>query len=394
MSDRSRERVRAAAGWPLQAFACFVALGLFWGTWAALLPSLQEQTGSSDAELGVALLAVAAGALPAMLASGRILDRLGDRALAPGTALFGATAVLPGLAHSPLALGAAAVAIGAASGTLDVAMNAVVAADEVRTGRRLMHAAHGVFSIGVVVAGASVGLARSAGADPLPVLAVIAGVLIAFSVALARPATEQPVRRGIDREPPPVAGRRLILTAPLLVLGGLCALAYLIEGALESWSAIHLEHTLGAGPEIGGLGPATFAAASALGRLGAHGIAGRMADRLLLSSTAGVCAVGTAVAAFAPSPLIALLGVFLAGAGGSVAAPTIFSVTGRIVAPHEWGRAMASVTTIAYLGFLLGPPMVGGIAGAATLRWGLAAVSAVALLLAALSRFAPRAPAA
>ncbi len=159
---------------------------------------------------------------------------------------------------------------------------------------------------------------------------------------------------------------------------------------MQSWSAIHLEDTLGAGPAIGGLGPALFAAAAAAGRLGTQRFAARTTDRVLLVCAALVGAVGTVVVAAAPSAPVALMGVVLAGAGISVAAPTIFSVTGRLVGRHERGRALASVTTVAYVGFLLGPPMAGAIAGAANLRWGLASTAAVALVLAVLARFAPR----
>jgi predicted MFS family arabinose efflux permease len=95
------------------------------------------------------------------------------------------------------------------------------------------------------------------------------------------------------------------------------------------------------------------------------------------------------VTALAPSAAIALAGVFLAGAGISVAAPTIFSLAGRVVAEGNRGRAMSTVTTTAYLGFLLGPPLVGAIAGALTLRWAFGVVAAIALLLAIASRYVP-----
>ena len=61
------------ARWPL---ACFLALGLFWGTWAALLPEIKAQVGASDAEMGLALVVAGFGSLPAMILTGRIWRRL------------------------------------------------------------------------------------------------------------------------------------------------------------------------------------------------------------------------------------------------------------------------------------------------------------------------------
>jgi fucose permease len=241
-----------------------------------------------------------------------------------------------------------------------------------------------------VVASVSVGLARAAGAELLPIVATIGGVVLAGTAAIRAGGGGQ--APGLVRTAVPLTGRRLHLSTALVALGGLGALAYLVENALQSWSALHLEETLGAGPAVGGLGPGLFAAGAAMGRLSAQWVTARTADRLLLGVSATLGGAGTLVAALAPSPGIALIGVFLAGASISVAAPTIFSLAGRAVAPFDRGRAMATVTTIAYLGFLLGPPMVGAIAGAGGLRLALSVVAVFALALAALAGRAPVAP--
>jgi MFS family permease len=223
----------------------------------------------------------------------------------------------------------------------------------------------------------------------LPIAAAIGGVVLAGAVAIGAGSR----LAGEVRIAAPLTGRRLHLTTTLVALGGLGALAYLVENALQSWSALHLEQTLGAGPAVGGLGPGLFAAGAAVGRLSAQRVAARTADRLLLGVSATLGGAGTLVAALAPSPGVALIGVFLAGAAISVAAPTIFSLSGRSVAAADRGRAMATVTTIAYLGFLLGPPLVGAVAGAAGLRLALSVVALFALALAALARRAPVVPA-
>ncbi|HEX6208115.1 MAG TPA: MFS transporter [Actinomycetota bacterium] len=377
----------ARSPWPWRPFAAFGVFGLFWGAWGASLPAIKVQTGASDAQIGLALLALAAAALPAMLSSGWIIDRLGDASLAPMTAAFGLAAALPGLARSPLWLGASLLAVGATSGALDVTMNAVVAGDEGRSGRRLMHAAHATFSAGVVVASVSVGLARSGGAGPAIILGVVAALVL--GVALLVLVSGLGDVRLTERAAAPSRGA-LMLQTPLLILGGLCALAYLVENALQSWSALHLEETLGGDPLIGGLGPAFFAGAAGLGRLGAQGLSASLSDRQLLIVAALVGTVGTIVTALAPSTIIALGGVFLAGAGISIAAPTIFSLTGRLAPGEHRGRAMSTVTATAYLGFLLGPPMVGAVAGALDLRAAFLTVAGAAVLLGALTPLAPR----
>src|SRR5688572_15298632 len=109
------------ARWP---YACFLALGLFWGAWAALIPDIKVQVGASDAELGIGLLFVGVGAIPAMLVTGRLWRRFGWWLIPVGALLFAVTMLPPIFATTPLALAVVATLIGAASGVLDVSMNA------------------------------------------------------------------------------------------------------------------------------------------------------------------------------------------------------------------------------------------------------------------------------
>jgi MFS family permease len=119
-----------------------------------------------------------------------------------------------------------------------------------------------------------------------------------------------------------------------------------------------------------------------LGRLSVHRLARHGAERAVLVAGAGTAAAGSTLAALAPSAPIALVGIVVAGAGCSVCAPTLVSIAGRAVAPQERGTTIGSLTTLMYLGFLVGPAAVGGLAELATLRASLAAVGALALLLA------------
>jgi MFS family permease len=175
--------------------------------------------------------------------------------------------------------------------------------------------------------------------------------------------------------------RRFALSRRLLVLGLLCGVAFVVEGGIENWSALFLETELDASPSFGGLGPGFFAAAMVAGRLLGQWLEVRIGDRRLLSAGALTAATGLALAAVAPSVPVALLGFALGGAGISVAAPTLFGAAGRGATEAERGSAVASVTTISYLGFLAGPPLIGAVSGAADLRAGMGLLAAIALAL-------------
>jgi MFS family permease len=155
-----------------------------------------------------------------------------------------------------------------------------------------------------------------------------------------------------------------------------------IEGGLEEWTALFLETELDASPAVSGLGPGFFAAAMVCGRLAGQWLEVRLGGRQLLAGGGLTASAGLFLAAVAPSVPIALLGFALGGVGVSVAAPTLFGAAGRGAAPTERGSAVASVTTVSYLGFLAGPPLIGAVSGALDLRAGIGLMAGAALVLA------------
>lgn len=353
--------------------AAFVAFGAFWGGWAALVPAIQAAAGASKGELGLALLFVAVGSVPAMLLTGRELDRRGTGILPWLLVALAAAAILPAFAGSVPALAAALLAIGVASGSTDVAMNAAVSELEVHREVRLMQLAHALYAGGVLVGALAVGLARELGASPLGILAGISLALLAAAALNVRHAP--PPRRRAGSRP----GLRLQRAA--VPLGILCGLAFVIEGGMENWGAIFLERDLDASPGVAALAPAAYGGAMMLGRLSGQWLERRVGDTVLLAGAMAVALLGLVGAAAAPNVPVAIAAFFVGGAGISIAAPALFGAGGRQASPEERGTAVATVTTIGYLGFLVGPPVVGGVAEAAGLRTAFAALAVVAAAL-------------
>jgi MFS family permease len=349
----------------------FFAFGAFWGAWGVLLPDIKEDVGASVSELGFALFAVGFAALPAMLLTGRIVDRVGPRATPPALLLFAVAGVLPAFADSIAALVPALLLLGAATGALDVVINAAATTVEAATGRRIIQVAHALFSGGFLAGAIGAGIARGLGAGPLPVLAGVA--------ALA--AVTAGVNRGFPAVPRRVRERRFAFSRRLITLGALCGVAFVVEGGIENWSALFLETELDASPALAALGPGLFAAAMVAGRLLGQWLEVLLGDRLLFVTGTATAGGGLVLAAMAPALPLALFGFALGGAGISVAAPIAFGAAGRGAEEKERGSAVASVTTIAYLGFLLGPPLVGAVSGALDLRAGLGLLAGIALLL-------------
>ena len=353
----------------------FGAFGSFWGAWSATLPAVRAQAGISDGQLGLALGAIALAALPSMPLAGRLMDRHGPRRLLPvALLLFALSTLLPAFAGSLLPLVLALLVLGATTGVLDVVVNTATALWERLERRRLMAGAHGCFSLGVLVASVSAGIARDRGAGPVAILSVT--LLVGVVVALTQP-TYRAVAPG-----PTTTGRGMRLAPVLLVLGLFIAGAFLVEDAVQSWSALHLERSLDAPPWVGGLGPGLFAGAMAVGRFGVQWLARPGTDALVVGAGGSVLTVGTLLLALAPSPAVALVGATLAGAGVSVLAPTLFSAVGERSAPGRAGADLAAVTALGYAGFVAGPPLLGFVSAATTLPTALALLAVLPLLIA------------
>jgi MFS family permease len=351
--------------------AAFAVFGLFWGGWAACLPAIQEQTDSSETQLGLALLCVAFAALPAMLAAGRLADLFGPRLVPIGLVLFGAAAALPGLARSVPQLVLLILPVGVTTGLLDIAINAHASRIEAAYRVRVMDGLHAAFSFGVLVGGIGTGLLRRAGAHPSWILGTI-GLLVALT-ALVNRDSSLPVTS---------APRRAPIARPLLVVGFVLALAFLVESGLEGWSALFLERVLDSSPAVSGLGPGLFAGAMATGRVLAQkaehpSVPGRMLF-------AGLAAAGGLIlVATSQHAIVALTGFVVAGAGLALSAPTLFGLAGRIGGEGGRGSALSTVAILGYLGFLAGPALIGAVSGASSLRGGFLFLCAVAVLLAA-----------
>jgi MFS family permease len=367
----------------LAAHAAFAAFGLFWGTWGAALPALRGATALDDAALGTALLFVGLGALPAMLLTGRAVDRFGARitgALLIALALAGV--LTASIAHDLPSLAVGMALVGATSGAADVAGNALAGLAEARSRRRVITTSHAVFSLFVVIGSLGTGVLRAAGAGVLPVFAS-AGALIAVAGAAVlvlgdRPQPAGPAQRGRRRD-----GLRLAL--PFVAVGLVGALGFAVENAHQSWSAIFLGEELGAAPALTAIAPATFAAFAALTRLAA-GVFTRISEVALLVGGAVIAVIGTLLVSLAGTVPVAVAGLALAAIGTSVLFPTLLSRATRDVPADRRGRATSAVATTAYLGFVLGPVYVGLLAAAVGLR---GAMVGIALLAAAFAVLAP-----
>lgn len=361
-----------AARAPLAAFA---AMGVLWGTFAAVLPDLKTQLGVVEPELGLLMLATPLAAVLAMLAAPAIGAALGRVALPVAALAMALAFALPGQVATAALFPLATLCTGAATGLTDVLMNARVTAIETERRLHLMTLCHAGYSLGYAAGALATGAMRDAGWPPGWVMGACAGG--AFVLALLTIERDGAIR-GLGRPAAGAAGMGLLP----VIGGGIVLIAFMTENAAENWSALHIEKTLNGSPAEGAMGPATLALTMGIARLAGQGLVARLRPGRVLVGGAVVSACGALLAAVAVSPAMAYAGFIVMGLGSSVIAPTAFSLTGRLAAPGAEARAVARATLFGYFGYFIGPPSLGFLAGAFGLR--AAFVFAAAMLLAVL----------
>jgi predicted MFS family arabinose efflux permease len=333
----------------LATFSVFAVNGAMIGTWVAHIPWLQDHLGVSKSTLGLCLLCMAGGALVSMPLTGHVLDRVPSATVARWASLaFCLLLPLPLLATGPAMLAAALFVFGASNGAMDVAMNAHGVAIQDRLGKPIMSSFHGGWSVGGFAASALVAAAAASGLDPR-VESLIVGVCLwlASLWITGRLGTGSAHSSG---------GGLALPTRPVILIGGLCFLVMLAEGAIGDWSGIYLKHDTGASPAAAAMAFTGFSAGMAAARLGGDVVNARIgAGRLLRAGTAlvaialgGVLLIGQTVPA--------VLGFALCGLGIANAVPLLFSAAGRIDPP---GPSLAAAFTLGYTGFIVGPPVIG-----------------------------------
>lgn len=360
----------------------FFVNGLVMALWVLGIPVVRDHLHLSAGVLGLALLAIPIGSLLSMPLTGGWVHRWGSRRVTWLAALLLAVAlVLPFLAPSLPWLLAALFVYGLANGSMDVAMNAQGVAVERELTRPVMSGFHAGFSVGNL-AGAGLGsLLTLWGA---PTLGQVIGVaaFAALTATLVRPLL---LGREADRFEAQAEAEEAPALAPLstalTLVGLLCFLGMLVEGAVADWSTLYLRDDLGASPAAAGLGFAAFSGAMTLSRAVGDRLRARLDDVRVVTLGALLSAVGLAAGVLIPHPLAAWLGFAAFGLGVANVVPVLYGAGGRA----GGGRGIARVSTIGYLGFMVGPPLIGFVAQHASLRVSLLLVALLAFVVALLA---------
>ncbi|KIF73502.1 transporter [Streptomyces sp. 150FB] len=359
--------------------AVFCVHGAVTGSFATRVPWIQEHTGASAGQLGLALAFPAIGSVVAMPLAGTFAHRLGGRAaLRVLLSLWTLSLVLPSLAPNLVTLCAALFVYGATAGMSDVAMNAIGVEIENGLGKSIMSGLHGMWSVGALLGSASGALAAHLGSDARLHHALAAAVLTVLGLIACRGVLD--VRSAPDAEPPP---RFALPPKAALLIGMVGFCAVFAEGASLDWSAVYLRDILDTSAGVAAASTTAFTLTMAVTRLAGDKVVDRFGSVRTVRAGGGLAALGGVLVVFAPNPVLAMVGFAFLGLGVAVVVPLAFAAAGRS-GPNA-SQAIAGVATITYTSGLIAPSAIGGIADATSLMvsFGLVTLLAFGLVVGA-----------
>jgi MFS family permease len=353
----------------------FFFCGLVFSTWAARIPSIKDHFELNEAQLGGLLFMLPMGSLVALPFAGWIVHRFGSKAVT-GIAAIGYGILLLLISHTTKIwqLSVCLFFFGFAGDILNISMNTQGLTVQHMLKKPILSGLHAQWSIGAlsgaVIAGWSMKSAQTTQQHFLLVsMAAMAITLLMFFYM---------VRDHQHAE----SGQKLF-TWPgkaLLLLGLICFCTAMSEGAMADWSSLYYRQVLKDSSKVSTTGYTAFTFAMAIGRL--------MGDRLILALSYRntlilnglLIAAGLTLALGWQVPFAVIAGYALVGLGVSSVIPIVYMIAGksRTMAP---AAALATVSTIGFTGFLIGPPVIGFIAHETNLRIALILVVILGLII-------------
>jgi hypothetical protein len=294
-----------------------------------------------------------------------------------------AAILLPATAQSVPALAGALFVVGVSNSTLDLVMNAQGVTVERRVGKPILSSLHAAFSFGGF-AGAGLGaLAAALDVAPLPHLAAAALIFGVPGLLAIRPLLGSD--EDADARAPALRWTRV--PSRLLLLGAACFFVLVAEGGASDWSAKLVRDDLSGSAALGAIAYAVFSVAMGSGRLVADRLWARWGASGLLRRSGTLAAVGFAGGLAGGRTVTAIAGFAALGLGLAGVVPTLFRA-GANEPGVSTGPALAAVSSFGYLGFLAGPPVIGGVAQLTSLRLACGLLALAGLVVVLLARIA------
>jgi len=353
----------------------FFLAGICFASWASRIPDIQTKLQLNSAALGGILLCLPVGLVTSLPVAGFLVAKYGSRSvLIFAAALYALTLPMLGFAGSTSQLMITLFVFGFGGNMMNISMNTQAVGTEKLYTKPIMASFHGIWSLaGFTGAAVSTGMVRFYIIPPYHYICITSlalVILLIFSTKLLPQDSGQNEKQPIFAKP----------DKSILNLGLIAFCSMICEGAMFDWSGIYFSKVVQPGAAWVTVGYTAFMSTMATGRFVGDWVAHKLGMKKMLQASGILTATGLLLAVIFPQFITATIGFLLVGAGVSSVVPMIYSAAGKskVMSP---GLAIAAVSTIGYLGFLIGPPFIGFIAQATSLRISLGVIALMGAMI-------------
>lgn len=361
----------------------FFIQGIVFASWASRIPDIKKALNLSDAMLGGVLLSIPVGQMCAMALSGWLVARYGSRKMLTLAAiLYPAFLVNLGFSRDIWRLIIGLFLFGMAGNLSNISVNTQgVDVERLYHKRSIMASFHGLWSLagflGGLISTLMVGYNIKPGLHFVIIFALTTLILLYM-----RRATVPRDFSAADRPSSDGKENKKVFTMPdkyIIMLGFIAFACMACEGTMYDWSGVYFQSVVDAPKNLIRLGYTAYMCTMALGRFTADGFVNRFGAVPVIKASGLIMFSGLIISVLFPSIGAATFGFLLVGFGTSSVVPLCYSMAGRSKVMKA-SVALATVSTIGFLGFLMGPPVIGFIAQAWGLKFSFALVALVGLM--------------
>ncbi|RYY29603.1 MAG: MFS transporter [Sphingobacteriaceae bacterium] len=353
----------------------FFVSGFGYSTWASRIPTLQQKLQLNEAQLGAVLFALPVGLMLTLPITGSLLGRFSSRnVMFAGTVAFNIMLALLGFTTEIWQLVLVLFCFGSSRNLMNISVNAQSVSVQQLYNRSIITTFHGIWSLAGFAA-AALGYLMVSGSIPPSFHFAVVGLMLILVAVFCFPKTLN--------QKPALQEKRPIFVLPdkhLIKFGLISFASMACEGTMYDWSGIYFQKEVHASTTVATAGFVIYMIAMTTGRFFGDRLVNRIGTKPMLHYSGILIFVGMLLAAVFPIPVVAGLGFVLIGFGVACVVPLVFSIAGKSKTLSS-GSAIASVSTVGYLGFLMVPPVVGFIAQAAGLRWSFTLMACLGALM-------------
>ena len=365
-------RIRLAVG------MFYFGMGLSFATWASRIPDIKTALHLTEGDLGSILFALPMGQLLIMPFSGKMVTKFGShRILILSLIMYVLCLANLGLATTALQLSLGLFLFGLFGNLANIAVNTQGVYTEVLFRKTIMSSFHGMWSFAGFT-GALVGLGMLAlKLNPLHHF-IIVGIIVLLMVAFNFKFLVRAKEKSKAKEE-----KKKLFVKPdsaLLWLGviGFCSMAS--EGVMFDWSGVYFKDVVKAPGPLVILGYTSFMIMMASGRFLGDRFIQKFGRKRVMQISGVVISSGLFTAVFFPYIVPCTIAFMFVGLGVSTIIPTLYSIAGK----HPeipTGEALTAVSSVSFLGFLMGPPIIGYVAEAFGLQFSFAFIGIFGVLI-------------